>query len=81
MADAQIAKWGNSLAVRLPRGIVRDARLAEGDRVVLDLTEDGGILLRAGRPRYTLAGLVSGITPKNRHRETDWGKPMGKEVW
>ncbi|MEO5926766.1 MAG: AbrB/MazE/SpoVT family DNA-binding domain-containing protein [Bryobacteraceae bacterium] len=81
MADAQIAKWGNSLAVRLPRGIVRDAGLVEGDRVLLDVTEDGAILLRAGRPKYSLDELVSGITPKNRHREADWGKAVGKEVW
>ena len=81
MADAQIAKWGNSLAVRLPRGIVRDAGLSEGDSVVLDVTRDGGVLLRPGRPKYSLQELVSGITAKNRHSETDWGKPAGKEVW
>jgi antitoxin MazE len=81
MTDAQIAKWGNSLAVRLPRGIIRDANLAEGDRVSLAVTKDGDILLRAGRPKYSLKELVSGITPKNRHRETDWGKPVGKETW
>lgn len=81
MANAQISKWGNSLAVRLPSGIVREAQLTEGDRVVLDVSEDGAITLRAGRPRYALADLVRGITPKNRHGETGWGKPVGKEVW
>jgi antitoxin MazE len=33
------------------------------------------------RRKYTLEELVSKITPKNRHPETDWGRPMGKEIW
>ena len=30
--------------------------------------------------KYKLEDLVAGITPKNRHKEFDWGKPMGKEI-
>jgi antitoxin MazE len=81
MTDAQISKWGNSLAVRLPRGVVREAKLAEGDRVLLDVTAEGEILIRAGRPKYSLQELVFGITAKNRHHEAEWGQPVGKEVW
>ncbi len=76
-----IAKWGHSLAVRLPQTIAKEARLAEGDRVSLELDAGGGIVLRPTRRRYKLDQLTSRITFKNRHGETDWGTPTGKESW
>ena len=79
--DTQIAKWGNSLAVRIPRAIVKDAGLTEGDRLSLDLAADGSIVLRSSRRRYSLDELVGGISRKNRHRETNWGPAQGKESW
>jgi len=45
----------------------------------MDLGGDGSILLRSARKKYDLSDLVSRITPKNRHRETDWGEVQGKE--
>ena len=69
------------MAVRIPQAVIKEAGLAEGDHLSLDLSNDGSIVLRSGRPRYTVDQLVSGITRKNRHRETDWGAPRGKEVW
>jgi antitoxin MazE len=79
--NKQILKWGNSLAVRMPQALAIEARLAEGDRVSLSLGEDGSIVLRSARRNYQLRDLVAKITPKNRHGETDWGKPEGRESW
>ena len=79
--ETQVSKWGNSLAVRIPQAIVRDARLAEGDKLSLDLAGDGSIVLRPGHRKYSLDELVAKIKPANRHRETDWGAPQGKESW
>ena len=79
--DTHVARWGNSLAVRIPQAIVKEARLAEGDRLSLDLAGDGSIVLRPRRRKYSLAQLVSGIKPRNRHREADWGARQGKESW
>ena len=79
--NTQVAKWGNSLAVRLPQAIVKEARLAPGDRLSLDLADDGSIILRSEQRRYSLEELVEGITQANRHCETDWGAPLGKEAW
>jgi antitoxin MazE len=79
--DAQIAKWGNSLALRIPQAVAKEAGLAEGDRVSLDVTDDGSIVVHPRRRKYTLEELVSGITSKNRHGETDWGPPQGRESW
>ncbi len=77
----RIARWGNSLAVRLPRTLARDAGLGEGDEVEAALADDGAVTLRRCRPRYSLGALVAAITPKNRHDETDWGGPVGREIW
>ena len=79
--DTHVAKWGNSLAVRIPRAIVTEAQLTEGDRLSFDLAGDGSIVLRTRRRKYSLAQLVAGIKPRNRHREIGWGAPKGKEVW
>jgi antitoxin MazE len=76
-----VSKWGNSLAVRIPRGVAKQAGLSEGDCVALALDANGAIVLRPTRGRYELSELVSQIKPKNRHRETDWGRPQGKESW
>ena len=41
--NLQIAKWGNSLAVRSPADYVRSIGIKEGDSVQASLTSDGGI--------------------------------------
>jgi antitoxin component of MazEF toxin-antitoxin module len=69
------------LAVRIPQGLAREARLAEGDRLTLNLAADGSIILRSTRRKYELRELVSRINTRNRHSETDWGKPAGQEAW
>ena len=79
--ETTISKWGNSLAVRIPRAIAKHAQLSAGDQVALAVDADGSIVLRSKRRKYALAELVARITPKNRHTETDWGRPQGKEIW
>lgn len=79
--ETQVSKWGNSLAVRIPQSIVKHARLAEGDRLSLDLADDGSIVLRSTHRKYSLDQLVAEIKPKNLHGEIDWGAPLGKESW
>lgn len=79
--ETTVSKWGNSLAVRIPRAIAKQASLSEGDCVELALGSDGGIVMRPTRRRHELPELVSGITPKNRHRATEWGRPQGGESW
>jgi antitoxin MazE len=80
--NATIQKWGNSLAVRLPKALADEARMREGAKVELVRTSEG-VLLKAKRmpkPRYRLSDLLSGITPENVHAETDWGRSVGREI-
>jgi antitoxin MazE len=79
--ETTVSKWGNSLAVRIPHAIAKQAGLSQGDCVALAIDSEGVIGLRPTRRRYELSELVSRITPKNRHRETDWGQPRGEESW
>jgi antitoxin MazE len=79
--STQIAKWGNSLGLRLPKSVALEAQVDEGDTVHVSV-KNGAIVIRPSRPAYSLAQLVSKITPRNRHDESDWGgSPVGDEAW
>ena len=76
----QLSKWGNSLGLRLPKSVAREAHLDEGDTVDVSV-DNGSIVIRPSRPRYSIQELVGGITARNRHNESDWGSAVGHEVW
>ena len=77
---ARIAKWGNSLGIRIPKTVAKEVGLDEGADVDLRVSGKNLVLAPAHR-EYSLQELVGAITPKNRHRETDWGGPVGNESW
>ncbi len=81
MATTQLAKWGNSLAVRIPKSVADTAQLREGDPVEVGVGRGGMLVVKRARRKYRLPALVSRITAKNRHQETEWGEPVGKELW
>jgi len=75
----QMVKWGNSLAVRIPKPVVEVARLKEGDALEIEATE-GRVELRRTSRIPTLSQLVSQITQENRYAEISAGAELGKEV-
>ncbi len=78
MPVSQIVKWGNSLAVRIPRPLAEEAGVREGDPIVIEAT-DGLINLRPKHKVPTLRELVTQITRGNRYDETQVGRERGKE--
>ena len=77
----KVQKWGNSLAVRIPRSVAKDTRLFSGEAVDM-ATHDGQIIIIPVRqPIYNLDDLLKGITARNRHAEVVAGAPVGQEVW
>ncbi|MFY9822212.1 MAG: AbrB/MazE/SpoVT family DNA-binding domain-containing protein [Thermoanaerobaculia bacterium] len=76
---AKIQKWGNSLAVRIPKPIAQDIGLRLDADVDMSIQE-GSLVLVPTRRQYSLEELVKGITPKNRHAEIDLGPPVGREI-
>ena len=79
--NARVQKWGNSLALRIPRPFAAEVGLSENSEVELSLDEGRLVVRPLRRVKYDLAELLAKVTPKNRHPETDWGKPVGKEAW
>lgn len=77
---AKVLRWGNSLAVRIPQVIAKDARLKEGDAVELIANEEGTVEVRRESKVPTLSQLVAGITPENRHGEISTGDSVGREI-
>jgi len=79
--STKVQKWGNSLAVRLPRELVSRFGLEAGTSVTLSPARRGIMLKPKGKKELTLRELVRRITPQNRHPETQWGRPRGREIW
>jgi antitoxin MazE len=79
-SHTNVAKWGSSLAVRIPKAILEAAQLKAGDELEIEL-QDRTIVIHAIASKLTLQELLDGITPENCHPATDWGPPAGKEVW
>lgn len=78
-------KWGNSLALRVPKAFADEIGARDGRAAEMTVS-DGKLVIEIARAqrrkrRYALDDLVAGITPANRHDETDWGSAVGNEAW
>jgi antitoxin MazE len=78
---SQIRKWGNSLAVRIPRSVAADLGVVQDSSVELSV-EDGCLLVRPSTASpYALETLLAAVTAENLHAEVDLGTAIGKEAW
>ena len=77
--NVKLSRWGNSLAVRIPAGIAKEASLSEGDSLAID-AEDKGLRLNLVESKASLEELVEAISAENRHDEISWGEPVGAEA-
>jgi antitoxin MazE len=75
----QVARWGNSLGIRIPKDIAGRVGLAEGSRVEVETTDDDRIVISLARPRYRLDELLHGMTPEAMREAFDWGPDLGRE--
>jgi antitoxin MazE len=81
----EFLKWGNSLALRVPKALAQEIGAVVGKAANMEV-RDGKLVVEIAKPkrrrrRYNLEQLVAGISPENRHRELEWGPPVGNEVW
>lgn len=79
--NATIQKWGNSLALRIPKAVARDTSLSSGSVVNLTVEEGKVVIEPVRRPKYRLEELLKDVTKKNLHPSIDMGPPVGREVW
>jgi antitoxin MazE len=78
---ATIQKWGNSLALRIPKTVAEELGLEQRSLVELSMTKGTLVLRPAKRVRPALADLLERITAANIHAEADLGPPQGRESW
>ena len=78
--EAIIRKWGNSPALRLPTAVLKAAGYRLEQKVNLIVSRGRIIIQPSEKVEYDLDALVSGIKAINLHKETSFGRPVGKEV-
>ena len=78
--QAQVLKWGNSLAVRIPRPAADDAKLKVGDPLEITVSGEGRLQIHKVHDAPTLDELISQITPENRYEEISCGTEVGREI-
>ncbi|MFC1816654.1 AbrB/MazE/SpoVT family DNA-binding domain-containing protein [Thermodesulfobacteriota bacterium] len=79
--QTKIKKWGNSLALRIPKSFALNANLRENELVDLSIDKEKIIITPIGEKEYSLDELLEGISESNLHGEFDTGVPVGKEIW
>jgi antitoxin MazE len=77
----RVQKWGNSLALRIPKSFAAEAGLQENAAVELSLVDGKLVVQRAVPQSPTLEELLRGVTEQNLHGEWDTGPAVGREVW
>ena len=75
-----IQRWGNSLAVRIPKAFASQAAIEENTEVEISV-EENRIVVAPARREWNLDKLLRAITPSNVHREVEWGESAGKEIF
>ena len=78
--EAVIRKWGNSLALRLPATVLKEAGYQLEQKVDLIVSRGRIIIQPSEKVEYDIDELVSGINAANGHDEVSFGRPLGKEV-
>lgn len=77
----KVQKWGNSLAIRVPKAFASELGLEQNLDVDIYVV-DGQLLVSPGEIRsYTLEGLLARVTPDNLHAEVSTGSAVGNEAW
>lgn len=79
--QTKIKKWGNSLALRIPKLLALDANLKLNKVVDISIDKGSIIITPIDEKEYSLEKLLEGVTKNNLHEEFDTGAPVGKEIW
>lgn len=76
----KVQKWGNSLAVRIPKSFAVQTQIEQDAVVNISVDKGKIIMMPEKKPEYTLDDLLQGVSKKNLHGETDSGMPVGNEI-
>lgn len=79
--DTTIQKWGNSLAIRIPKAFADEVGLDQGSEIDIQIVDGQIVIKPIKKPTYDLDTLLSQVTEGNLHAEVDTGAATGDEVW
>jgi len=79
--QTKVQKWGNSMAVRIPKAFVKETRVAYGTTVDLSVVNGTIVIAPQKAPEYQLDDLLRGVNKHNLHAEARSGDAVGREVW
>ena len=77
----QIQKWGNSLALRIPKAFAVESKIKQGSTVEVSLESGKIIVFPVAEQEFSLEELLLKVTAENLHGEIDTGSSVGKEAW
>ena len=77
----RVQKWGNSLALRIPKSFAAEVGLEPNSSVEMSLKDGKFVVVPSEKPKFTLRQLLSQVTEENLHHEVDTGSAVGGEVW
>jgi antitoxin MazE len=76
-----VQRWGNSLAVRIPKTFAEEISVREGDEVEMTITRGRLVVVPRPEPEYDVSDLIKGIHQNNTHKEVSVGDRRGQEAW
>lgn len=79
--ETRVQKWGNSLALRIPKPLASQIGLEPNSPVELSLRGKKLVIELVTTPELNLDDLLARVTKDNIHGEVDTGPPIGREVW
>ncbi len=79
--ETRVQKWGNSLALRIPKPFADQLGLKPKESVRLTLQGGALVITPLAPPRLKLDALLAQVTEHNLHGEVDPGPAVGREAW
>lgn len=77
----RVQKWGNSLALRIPKSFATEVGLQKETDVEILLANGKLVITPVIKPKLTLKQLLAKVTKENLHNEVDTGPAVGNETW
>lgn len=77
----KVAKWGNSLGIRIPQLLAEQAEINDGAVVEIEIKDETILIRKIRNKKLSLEELLKEINTENLHREMETGFPAGREIW
>ena len=77
----RVQKWGNSLALRIPKSFADEVGLQREAPVEVSLADGKLVITPVTKPKLTLKQLLAKVTEENLHHEVNYGPTIGNETW